>query len=413
MPTTPAVRVRVSDELARSRLTVFFRLLLAIPHLLWLAVWGIGALACAIVNWLVTLVQGTPPLALHRFLAAYVRYSVQVYAYLYLAANPYPPFDGRPGYPVEVELEPPQRQNRWTVGFRIVLAIPAVLVAGALTGSVNVGGSSSSAAGLLTVAGVLGWFAALFTARMPRGLRDAAAYAIAYGAQLSAYLFVITDRYPTADPATVLGALPVRTDPIGIAVRDDLRRSRLTVFFRLLLALPHLVWLSLWGIAATVAAIATWVATLVQGTPPAALHRFLSAYLRYATQVVAYVHLVANPFPGFTGTPGSYPVELAIGTGPQRQNRWTVAFRIVLFVPALLLASAYGSLLLAVAVLGWFAGLFTARMPEGLRNAGALALRYGGQAYGYLFMLTERYPYSGPSASAAADVPPTGLVPSS
>ena len=37
--------------------------------------------------------------------------------------------------------------------------------------------------------------------------------------------------------------------PIRLIVTDDLQRSRLTVFFRLLLALPHLFWLYLWGIA--------------------------------------------------------------------------------------------------------------------------------------------------------------------
>jgi hypothetical protein len=35
-------------------------------------------------------------------------------------------------------------------------------------------------------------------------------------------------------------------------------------------------------------------------------------------------------------------------------------------------------------------------MPRGLRNAGALALRYQAQAGGYLLLLTDSYPYSGP-----------------
>ena len=36
-------------------------------------------------------------------------------------------------------------------------------------------------------------------------------------------------------------------------------------------------------------------------------------------------------------------------------------------------------------------------MPEGLRNIGAVALRYSGQANAYLFLLTDRYPYSAPA----------------
>jgi hypothetical protein len=69
---------------------------------------------------------------------------------------------------------------------------------------------------------------------------------------------------------------------------------------------------------------------------------------------------------------------------------------VVLALPAFLLASVYGSLVFTVAVLGWFAALFTGRMPLGLRNAGALALRYSAQTYGYLFLVTGAYPYSGP-----------------
>ena len=38
--------------------------------------------------------------------------------------------------------------------------------------------------------------------------------------------------------------------PVRLVVADDLRRTRVTVFFRLILALPHLVWVTLFGLAA-------------------------------------------------------------------------------------------------------------------------------------------------------------------
>jgi hypothetical protein len=60
----------------------------------------------------------------------------------------------------------------------------------------------------------------------------------------------------------------VSAHPIRLIVADDLRRSRLTVFFRLLLAIPHIVWFLLWSIAAAVAAIVNWFATLITGSPP-------------------------------------------------------------------------------------------------------------------------------------------------
>lgn len=407
------VHLIVSDDLERSRASVFFRLILAIPHLIWLGLWGIAAALAVIANWFATLFAGQSPDVLHNFLAAYVRYAIHVGAYLFLAAQPFPDFTGAPGYPVDVEIAPPRPQNRWKVGFRIVLAIPAFMIAGALTsGSARTYGANYSY-GLAGVAALLAWFAAMARPRMPRGLRDAVAYGLSYSAQVDAYLFLLTDHYPNSDPQTAFAGLPVReTDPIRLEVGDDPQRSRVTVFFRLILAIPHLIWLTLWGILVFFAAIANWLATLVNGQSPAGLHGFLAAYVRYQTHVYAYLFLIADPFPGFLGEPGSYPVE-AVVAEPRPQNPWKVAFRLILGIPALLLDGAYGSLLFVVAILGWFACLATGRMPRGMRNAGALGLRYAAQAHGYLLVLTDAYPYSGPTVPASAEpspvASPTGL----
>jgi Domain of unknown function (DUF4389) len=405
------VQLVLSDNQERSRLTVFFRLLLVIPHLIWLSLWGIAAFVAVILNWFATLFGGQSPDLLHNFLAAYVRYAIHVGAYLLLAAEPFPDFLGKPGYPVDVEIAPPHPQNRWKVGFRIVLAMPAMLIASALiSGSARSSGLNYGA-GVAGVAAFLGWFVAVWQARLPRGLRDAIAYGLSYSAQLDAYLFLLTDRYPDSDPQTALADLPVGVeDPIRLDVHDDLRRSRLTVFFRLPLAIPHLIWLTLWGIVAYLAAIVNWLATLFTATSPDSLHRFLAAYVRYQNHVYAYLSLIANPFPGFTGKAGSYPIEPTI-EGPRPQNRWKVFLRLLLAVPALVLDGAYGGLLSIVALLGWFAALATGRMPLGMRNAGALALRYAAQANGYALLLTDSYPYSGPIASRSdvAEVIPSPL----
>ncbi|HKO38744.1 MAG TPA: DUF4389 domain-containing protein [Solirubrobacterales bacterium] len=393
------VRLLLGDDLDRSRLTVFFRLILSIPFLIWLVVWAIGALFVAFANWVATLFGGKSPAPLHGFLARFVRYATQVYAYVNLAAEPFPGFLGKPGYPVDVAIDPPVRQNRWTVAFRLVLAFPALLLASFLAGNGLFEGLSSSEEfapfTAVTVAAILGWFYAMARGRMAHGLRDLIAYALSYAAQAWSYLLLLTDRYPSSDPLTAIGPLPTRSDPVRAEVTDELRRSRLTVFFRLALAFPHLVWLTLWGIVALLVAIVSWVATLVAGASPRWAHRFLSRYLRYQFHVGAFLYLVGNPFPGFVGAPGKYPVELHLADRA-RQNRWTVAFRLVLAFPALLLSAVFGQLLGVVAFLGWFASLFTGRMPLGLRNLGAYALRYTSQAYAYVFLVTGAYPYSGP-----------------
>jgi hypothetical protein len=407
----------VSDDLRRGRLSVLFRLLLALPFLLWLALWSIVAFFAAIANWVATLVTGSPPAPLHGFLTRFVRYATHVHAFLLLAAEPFPGIGGRPGYPVDVEIDPPARQNRWTVAFRLVPAVPALLLVSALFGTgpnfeESTESLAYSGAGLAFAAAFLGWFYALARARMAHGLRDLVAYGLSYAAQTWAYLLMLTDRYPFADPLSAVRGAPAVDHPVRLESSDDLRRSRLTVFFRLLLAIPHLVWLTLWGIAALFAAVGNWFATVVRGTSPEPLHRFLTAYVRYSLHVGAYLYLIGNPFPGFTGREGSYPIDLRVA-GAERQNRWTVGFRLILAVPALLLASAFSTLAFVVAFLGWFAALFTGRMPLGLRNAGALALRYTAQAYAYVLLVTGAYPYSGPCLAPPAEplppVPPEPL----
>ena len=120
---------------------------------------------------------------------------------------------------------------------------------------------------------------------MPNGLRDLSAYGLGYTAQAYAYALLLTDRYPNSDPDELGPAWSLPPHPVGLELQDDGRRSRLTVLFRLLLALPHFVWLALWTIAAILAAIANWFVALVRGRSAGPLHRFLAAYVRYTIHV--------------------------------------------------------------------------------------------------------------------------------
>ena len=242
------IRVVVTDDLQRWRLTVFFRWLLAIPLVIWLVVWSIGAFFAAIVNWFITLVRGRSPLSLHDFFASYIRFTTHLHAYFFFAADPYPSFTGKPGYPVDVEIDPPERQNRWKTLFRIVLVIPAAILAGTLVGAPGGGGNSSSyndqssssnsweygatfASGFFVLS-VLVWFASLARGRAPHGMRDLFAYGLRYAAQTWGYFFLLTDTYPNSDPAEPAADAPEEPRPVRLNVDDDLRRSRLTVFFR-------------------------------------------------------------------------------------------------------------------------------------------------------------------------------------
>jgi hypothetical protein len=118
-------------------------------------------------------------------MARLVRYYTQVYAYAYLVADPFPPFRGWPGsYPIDVAIAAPADQRRWTIALRPILAIPATVFLNVLYV-------------VLFVVGCIGWFAALAIGRMPRGMRDLMAYCLRYQAQTSAYLVLLTSRYPS------------------------------------------------------------------------------------------------------------------------------------------------------------------------------------------------------------------------
>jgi hypothetical protein len=408
------IRLVLRDEdLHRSRLTVFFRLILAIPLLIWVTLRGIAAFVVGFVNWLSVLIQAEVPRGMHDFVASYLRYATQVSAYVFLAVNPYPWFRVQSDYPVDLEIDPPVRQGRWGGFFRLILALPTLFLAAMLGGGFVSGGSSqgswgassgneeaaywsfSSIGGVAAAAAVLAWFAILVRGSEPRGLRDLTTFAFSYAAQAGGYFLLLTPIYPTSDPEQAEPYSHLPEHPVRIVVTDDLERPRLTVLFRLFLAIPHFVWLLLWSIAVLFAVFVAWWVALVTGRIPEALHRFISAYIRYATHLGAFVYLVGRRFPGFTGRAGSYGIDLEI-VPRERQSRWKTLFRLPLSIPALILASALGGVALLIAFLGWWYALVKGRMPEGMRNLGVACLRYTAQTDAYLFLATARYPYSAP-----------------
>jgi len=401
------------DDLGRSRLTVFFRLFLAIPLFIWVTLRGIAAFVVAFVNWLAVLVQKEVPPSLHDFVANFVRYATQVNAYVFLAANPYPWFRCQSDYPVDVEIDPPVQQGRWAGFFRLLLAVPALLIAttlgnGFVTGSPGQSswsasdGSEESAwwgvssfGGVAAAGAFLAWFFIVALGRAPRGLRDLVAFALGYGAQAAGYLFLLTPRYPTSDPAVAEPYSQLPQHPVRAVVTDDLARPRLTILFRLFLAIPHFVWILLWSLVVFVIAPFVWILAIILGRLPRALHRFFAAWVRYATHLFAFVYVIGRRFPGFTGREGSYGIDIEIDP-PERQHRLTILFRFFLAIPAFVVASALGGVVFVIAFLGWWYALVKARMPEGMRNLGVTCLRYSAQTYAYALFVTGRYPYAAP-----------------
>jgi hypothetical protein len=182
----------------------------------------------------------------------------------------------------------------------------------------------------------------------------------------------------------------VADHPINLINNDDLKRSRLTVFFRLLLVIPHLIVLAVLAIVAYIVVFIAWVAGVILGRVPDGLHNFLASFVRYATRVRAYYGILANPYPPFGGG-GTYPVDVEIAPATA-QSRLTIFFRYLLAIPALILAYVFQIGLNIVAFFGWIVAVITGKMPQGLENLGTYCLRWETQTWAYLFLLTGRYP---------------------
>jgi Domain of unknown function (DUF4389) len=159
------------------------RLVLAIPHLFWLAGWSLLAVGAAIAQWPFLLAVGRPARPLFRFLTAYLRYSTHFGAYFALVANPFPGMLGWRGYPVELMHPELARQTRWKTLLRPILAVPVWVFSQVLDR-------------VSDIVAFLGWFPSLLLGRMPKGMRDLNAYVLRYRQQTLAYLLLVTDEYP-------------------------------------------------------------------------------------------------------------------------------------------------------------------------------------------------------------------------
>jgi hypothetical protein len=170
---------------SRNRLTTFFRLILAIPLAIWAALYGIVAYLAMIVAWFAIVIAGRYPEGLYDFVADFTRFYTRVLAYTYLLSDPYPSFGGSddPAYPVRMSFQRLDEYSRLKTFFRIVLAIPIVIVRYVM-------------GLLLEIGAVAGWFVVLITGKMPRGLFDLMVLANSYTARSDAYLFLLTETYP-------------------------------------------------------------------------------------------------------------------------------------------------------------------------------------------------------------------------
>jgi hypothetical protein len=212
-------------------------------------------------------------------------------------------------YPVSYDVEPQLTdRNRVTVAFRIILAIPHLILVGGPGMSFSIGlpfsgrGNgwggwwSFGAGGILgAVAGIMAivsWFAIVFTGKQPKGLWDFSLYYLRWRARAVAYMALLRDEYPPFGDSEY---------PTTFAVGDfPEMRDRLSVGLRLIYAIPHVIVLFFVGIAWFITAVIAWFAILFTGAYPQSLYDFGIGYLRWSLRVESYLLLMRDEYPPFS-----------------------------------------------------------------------------------------------------------------
>lgn len=172
---------------------------------------------------------------------------------------------------------------------------------------------------------------------------------------------------------------------------DD--RSRLTVFFRLFIAIPWFIVAFFYGIGAMFATIFAWFALVFTGNYPQGLYDFNAGFLRFSARVNGFYYLLTDEFPPFGGDDDpSYPIKMLIEPPKAEYSRAKAFFRLILLIPVYILMYVMSLILGVVGLIAWFVLVFTGGLPEGLYKPLRIAAAYSAKALAYFMLLTEDFP---------------------
>jgi hypothetical protein len=207
-------------------------------------------------------------------------------------------------YPVSVTVEPVLTgRNRLTVAFRLILAIPHLLLVGGIglgfavhsgrNDGVSLFGGETGLLGFVAyLLAIISWFTIVFTAQHITGIRQFTMFYLRWRVRSLAYLMLLQDAYPPFGDAPYPAALVI-TEETG-------PRNRLTVALRILLLIPHFIVLGLLSIAWWITAVIAWLIILFSGAYPPGLYEFGEGVLRWYIRVEAYLLLLVDTYPPFS-----------------------------------------------------------------------------------------------------------------
>ena len=183
--------------------------------------------------------------------------------------------------------------------------------------------------------------------------------------------------------------------PVQLTIDYPPRLSRLLIFVKWILVIPHFIALWFLGIAAMFVALTSWFAVIITGRYPRGMFDFMVGAQRWGLRAVAYLLLLTDRYPPFSlEHDPSYPVRLEVEY-PERIARWRPLLNWLLAFPVWIAVSVLLYVAYLVVFLGWFAILFLGRFPRGMFRTVTTALRWQTNANVYIYWMTERYPQLG------------------
>lgn len=204
-------------------------------------------------------------------------------------------------YAARLNIDYPEKLDRLTTAFRLIWAIPILVIIGLLThaGStreVDAAGQvvETSAGGIVSGLFLATLLMILFRQKYPRWWFDFALELGRFSARVGSYMLLLTDTYPSTDEAQ-----SVHLDIDYPDAKNGLNRWLPLV--KWLLAIPHYIVLFFLFILVFVVTIIAWFAILFTGRYPRGMFDFVVGVMRWAMRVWAYGWLlVTDAYPPFS-----------------------------------------------------------------------------------------------------------------
>ena len=186
-------------------------------------------------------------------------------------------------------------------------------------------------------------------------------------------------------------AAPAPGTPIQFDVEYPEELSRLLIFVKWLLLIPHFFILYALGAVHAVITLIALFAILFTTKYPEGLFKIALGILRWQANVNAYFLLQRDEYPPFSWDAGEYPLTLEVEY-PDTLNRWAPLYKWLLAIPNMIVLVVLGFVAYILVFFSWFAILFTGKFPSGLFDFVVGTQRWSLRLNAYIYLMRDEYP---------------------